>query len=81
MRQPEKLNASQKKLLAQLEIGTENEMVKNPYSGVEVELEPTAVALYDYIKGCEITGNYKFFDMARYLFADQWPDEYMKLLD
>lgn len=77
----EVLNAAQRKLIQELEVSTRSEIVTNPFSGVRVELCPTAVALYDYIKGCEITGNYKDFDTARYAFAELWPTEYMQLLD
>ena len=66
--------------MADLEIGTESEVVVNKWSGARVLLEPRAVALYDFIKGCEITGC-KDFDQARYLFAELWPDAYSKLLD
>ena len=76
-----KLNKTQEKIIAGLEIGENFEVVTNPYSGVSVKLSPTAVALYDYIKGCEITGNYKFFDQARYAFNTLWPEAYMNLLD
>ena len=30
-------------------------MVKNPFSGEGIELEPEAVAIYDIIKGCEVS--------------------------
>ena len=76
-----KLNKTEQKLVDQLEIGTESEEVQNPFSGVIVTLEPLGVALHDYIKGCEITGNYKSFDTARYLFAKLYPTAYMQLLD
>ena len=76
-----KLNKTEQKLVDQLEIGPHEEQVTNPFSGREVTLEPLGVALHDYIKGCEITGNYKNFDTARYLFAKLYPSEYMILLD
>lgn len=76
-----KLNKTEQKLINELFIGTESEEVRNPFSGRSVTLEPLAVALHDYIKGCEITGNYKQFDTARYLFARLYPNEYMILLD
>jgi hypothetical protein len=45
-------------------------------------LDPLAVALYDYIKGCEALGKYgRDFDQARYAFAELWPEEYFKLID
>ena len=76
-----KYTKTQQKILELLTIGTESEEVENPFSGVVCVLEPTAVALYDYIMGCQALGNYKYFDQARYLFCALWPDEYMKLLD
>ena len=77
-----KLNKTQEKIIADLEIGTESETVTNPYTGVSCLLEPKAVALYDFIKGCEMLGtNQKEFDQARYAFMELWPEEYFKLLD
>ena len=76
------MNQTQKRILSELEIGTESEQVTNPFSGVTKTLEPQAVALYDFIKGCEMTGRYgRDFDQARYLFAELYPSEYMALLD
>lgn len=74
-----KLTKTQQKVLDLLVIGTESETVKNPFSGVTCVLEPTAVALYDYIMGCQMLGTYKYFDQARYLFCALWPEEYSKL--
>ena len=72
-------NKTQEQILAGLELEGP-ETITNPFSGVSVELDAQGVALYDYIKGCEMTGN-KDFDQARYLFADLYPDAYMKLID
>ncbi|MCK9446525.1 hypothetical protein M0Q50_06600 [bacterium] len=71
----------QQKILDKLVIGSKDEIITNPYSGIQCILCPTAVALYDFIKGAEILGNYKEFDQARYLFMENWPNEYSKLLD
>jgi hypothetical protein len=77
-----KLNKTQERIIADLEIGANSEVVENPWSGERVLLEPKAVALYDFIKGCESLGKYgKDFDQARYAFAALWPDAYMQLLD
>ena len=76
-----KLNKTEQKLVDSLHIGSCTEAVVNPYSGVREVLTPLGVALYDYIKGCEMTGNYKNFDTARYLFAKLYPTAYMQLLD
>lgn len=75
------LTKTDQKLIDELELGLHPEVIANPFSGREVTLPPLGVALYDYIKGCEITGNYKMFDTARLLFAKLYPDEYMILLD
>lgn len=56
--------------------------VKNRFSGDTAILEPVAVALLDFIKGCELTGQYgNKFDFALSTFRENWPDEYMTLLD
>jgi hypothetical protein len=71
--------AVEEKLVKQLEIGENPEMVRNPYSGIVVTLCPEAVALYDYIKGCELLD--EDFEVGLILFRTNWFDEYMKLLD
>ena len=74
-------NKHQKEILADLDLSYGGGIVTNPFSGVEVELDATGVALYDFINGCQIVGNYKDFDQARYLFLELYPDEYSKLID
>jgi len=76
-----KLTPAQEKFIATLEVGTENEDVTNPFSGVTCNLTPVGVALYDFIMGAQMLGKYKDFDRARYIFAELFPDEYMKLID
>lgn len=76
-----KFTKTEEHILSTLEVGDNYEDVTNPYSGVKCHLHPVAAALHDYIKGCEMLGQYKYFDAARYLFAKLWPDEYMQLLD
>jgi hypothetical protein len=72
--------------LNELEIFETSEIIKNPYSGEEVELLPEAVAVYDLIKGCELLLknqeyiNKQFYEALDY-FKTQWPNEYMILLD
>ena len=58
-----------------------SEIITNPYSGEKAELEPLAVALYDFIKGCEITNNYDNMRRALRIFAERWTREYYILLD
>jgi hypothetical protein len=74
--------------LNELEIFETSEIIKNPYSGEEVELLPEAVAVYDLIKGCELLLknqenayiSKQFYEALDY-FRIQWPNEYMILLD
>lgn len=82
------LTPEEKAFFDELWIGTEKEVVENPYTKVQHELEPEAVALYDFIKGQEISLNQKYsekgqdmFVFALGLFAKLWPTEYMDLLD
>ncbi len=72
-----------------------NVIIKNPYSGVEVELSPEAVAIYDIILGCERSFVWavnkkslelnmqreELFYTARDVFRRNWPTEYMILID
>ena len=55
--------------------------VANPFSGEKVVLQPTAIAVYDCIKGAEYVED---FDMVRKgisWFQKHYPKEYMVLLD
>lgn len=45
-------------IIDQLYIGDKNEIVANPYTREKIELNPTEVAVYDYLKGCEMLGKY-----------------------
>ena len=62
--------------------------VANPYSGQKVALQPTAIAVYDCIKGAEMMADADFDD--KHLdtvrkgiewFQMHYPKEYMVLLD
>jgi len=75
------INKTQQAILDRLDLSGGPETIKNPYSGVTVDLDARGVALHDFIKGCEMLRNYKAFDQARYLFAELYPDAYMKLID
>lgn len=64
--------------------------VTNPYSGESCMLEPEAVAIYDAIKGIEILGYVQSglseeeedrFHFLVETFSQNWPEEYMTLLD
>lgn len=76
-----KLAKRDQAVIDSLEIGTKNELVTNPFSGHSVELEPEAVALYDFIKGCEASGLNDKLRQGLYIFRKKWPNEYMDLLD
>ena len=62
-------------------LDTEPVLVKNPFSGESVMLTPEAVAVYDTIQGCEMTGNYKMIRKGLDWFRKHYPAEYMVLLD
>ena len=62
-------------------VGTESEIVTNPFSGESVELSPEAVAVYDTIKGCELFGDYAGVRKGLDWFRKYYPEEYMVLLD
>ena len=62
--------------------------VANPYSGQKITLQPTAIAVYDCIKGAEMMADGDFDD--KHLdtvrkgiewFQMHYPKEYMVLLD
>ena len=76
-----KLSKRDETLIATLMIGTKSENVTNPFSGESVELDATGVALYDFIKGCEITNLHDKMQQALRLFRKLYPSEYMTLLD
>jgi len=69
-------------------IDTKPVEVANPYSGQKVTLQPTAIAVYDCIKGAEMMaeGDFddKHLDTVRKgieWFQMYYPKEYMVLLD
>ena len=75
------ITEEEKKLIDGLHIGTENEVVKNPYSGNSMKLCPEAVAIYDLIKGAEMLRDYSTVEVGLGIFGRNWPDAYMVLLD
>lgn len=76
-----KLSKTEQALIDQLFIGQAHETVRNPYSGDSVELNPTEVALYDYIKGCERIGNGTKMQKGLTIFRKLNASAYMTLLD
>jgi|TARA_B000000557_G_C20694859_1_gene409008 hypothetical protein len=55
--------------------------VQNPFSGEKVMLTPEAVAVYDTIKGAEMLGKTDTLQKGLDWFAENYPKEYMVLLD
>ena len=62
-------------------VGTESEVVMNPFSGESVTLSPEAVAVYDTIRGCELFGDWNGVRKGLDWFRKNYPQEYMILLD
>ena len=60
---------------------TENVVVKNRFSGEPAELTPEEVAVYDYIMGCEMIGDYKGLRKGLDWFMENNAKAYMILLD
>ena len=59
----------------------ENVDVKNPFSGETFNLTPEEVAVYDYLKGCELIGDYEGLRRGIDWFMDNNAEAYMALLD
>ena len=55
--------------------------VRNPFSGECAVLSPEEVAVYDYLKGCEMMGDYTGLRKGLEWFMKQNPEAYMTLLD
>jgi hypothetical protein len=55
--------------------------VQNPFSGECAILSPEEVAVYDYLKGCELMGDYTSLRRALDWFSRKNPEAYMTLLD
>ena len=55
--------------------------VQNPFSGESAVLSPEEVAVYDYIKGCELMRDYDGVRKGLDWFARANPEAYMTLLD
>ena len=69
----------------------EHEEVENPFTSEACMLSPEAVAVYDFIKGCELIINHDMknqleptidaFHEALSYFREKWTNEYYLLLD
>ena len=55
--------------------------VTNPFSGESCMLTPEAVAVYDSIRGAEMIGNWTIVRQGIDWFIENFPSEYMILLD
>jgi hypothetical protein len=55
--------------------------VTNPFSGEAYVLSPEEVAVYDYLKGCELMGDYEGLRRGIDWFMDHNAEAYMTLLD
>ncbi len=55
--------------------------VKNPFSGQKATLQPTAIAVYDCIKGAEMLEEFDTVRKGLDWFRKHYPKEYMVLLD
>ena len=55
--------------------------VENPFSGASIMLNPEEVAVYDYLKGCELIGDYKGLQKGIDWFMRNNAEAYMVLLD
>jgi hypothetical protein len=62
-------------------IGSEPEKVQNPISGNSCVLPPKAVAVYDLIMGGNLIGDYAIVEKGCDWFRENFPKEYMVLLD
>lgn len=55
--------------------------VENPFSGESTILSPDEVAVYDYLKGCELIGDHKGLRKGLNWFMNNNAQAYMTLLD
>ena len=59
----------------------ESKEIANPYTGEKALLTPEAIAVYDTIKGAEMTGKYDLMEKGIAWFRVNYPKEYFVLLD
>jgi hypothetical protein len=62
-------------------VGTESELITNPFSGQSIMLTAEEVAVYDTLKGCEMVGDYDGLRKGINWFIDNNAEAYMVLLD
>jgi len=59
----------------------EPEEVKNPYTGEGITIPADAIAVYDFVKGCELFKDYDNVRKGCDWFRKHEPDAYYVLLD
>lgn len=69
------------KWVTELDVGSASETITNKWSGESIELEPLAVAVYDYIIGCDTMGKFIESEKAKNYFYKKWREAYYILLD
>ena len=62
-------------------VGTESELITNPFSGQSIMLTAEEVAVYDTLKGCEMVGDYDGVRKGISWFMNNNAEAYMVLLD
>ena len=62
-------------------IDTKPVEVANPFTKQKVTLQPTAIAVYECIKGAEMLEEYDTVEKGIDWFREHYPKEYMVLLD
>ena len=70
-----------KVMMTELKTQHAMETVTNPYSGQSCQLPRYAVAVYDAIKGAELTGNVDMMRKGLTWFQKHFTDQYYVLLD
>jgi hypothetical protein len=55
--------------------------VANPFTKQKATLQPTAIAVYDCIKGAEMIEDFDIVEKGLDWFREHYPKEYMVLLD
>ena len=59
----------------------EPQEVRNRFGGDSIVLQPEELAVYDYLMGCEMMGDYKGLRKGLDWFMENNPEAYMVLLD
>ena len=61
--------------------GEQDVEIQNPFSGEKATVPGYAAAVYDVIKGAEVTHNYDMVQKGLDWFSRHFPKQYMVLLD